>query len=240
MKPERSGSARRLACLTALGCLLGAATVAGMTFVSAAAPASADTCSAAYANVEGGRLSQHYGNRGHIYVNTNSTVNAYNYGFIRSLGVISDNNNYVEIGWSAHISGTTSPQVFAEWNDRGTPNGYNYKLVPYDTDQWFKVVNPPGGNPIFQYWFGDDSSPFKYSPTMNFGTGQVLGNSERRNWCQSLFTHMYDLNDYTSSGWETWDGWAGCTNTTSRNPFYMHKDSDTELHVTSSSSGALC
>jgi hypothetical protein len=247
MRPERGGSVRRLACLTALGCLLGAATAAGRTFVSAApasavsaAPASEDTCSAELANVEGGRLSNHYGTRADVYVNTNSTVNAYDYGFVRSLGVISDNNNFVEVGWSAHIAGTTSPQVFAEWNDRGTVGSFNYKLVNYGTNYGFTVDNV-GHIEIFRFYFDGESSPFQYSPTMNFDTGEPLGNSERRNWCQSLYAHMYNLNDMTPSGsWETWDNWAGCKNTTSRNPYYMHKDSDTELHVTSSSSGAFC
>lgn len=48
------------------------------------------------------------------------------------------------------------------------------------------------------------------------------------------------LNDYTTSGWETWDNWNACLNTSSRNPYYLHKDSDTEFHVTTDSSGKLC
>lgn len=242
MRPERGGSARRLACLIAVGCLLGAVAAAGTTLVSAApAPAASSSCSAAFAQVEGGRSSSHYGVRANVYVNTNSTVNAYNDGFVRSLGVFYNSNNWVEVGWSAHIEGTTSPQVFAEWqNGSGNHGYYNYKLVSYDTNYKFWAVNLPGGNPIFQFWFDGDTSPFHYSPTMNFGTAQPLGNSERHNWCQSLYAHFYNLNDYTSSGWETWDNWNACLNSTARNPYYMHRDSDTEFHVTNDSSGKLC
>lgn len=242
MEPTR-GSVRRLASLIALGSLLGAATaatVAATTFVSAAPASAENTCSVESANVEGGRLSYHYGVNGEVYVNTSATVNAYNNGFVRSLGVIVDNNNWVEIGWSAHIAGTTSPQVFAEWDNAGTPGSKNYKLVSYDTDYGFTIANV-GHVEIFRFYFNTETSPFAYSPTMSFDTGQVLGNSERRNWCQSLYAHMHNLADQLSDGsWETWDNWTGCKNTTVRNPYYMHKDSDTELHVTSSSSGALC
>ncbi len=244
MRPERGGSARRLACQIALGSLIGAATAAGTTLVSAAPSASASSCSTAFAQVEGGRSSSHYGVRADVYVNTNSTVNAYSSdGFVRSLAVILNSNNWVEVGWSAHIEGTTSPQVFAEWqNTSGSSNhGFkNYKLVSYDTNRTFWLVNLPGGNPIFQFWFDGDSSPFAYSPTMAFGTAPPLGNSERHNWCQSLYAHMYNLNDYTSSGWETWDSWNACLNSTARNPYYMHRDSDTEFHVTNNSGGKMC
>jgi hypothetical protein len=101
-------------------------------------------------------------------------------------------------------------------------------------------VNLPGGNPIFQFWFDGDASPFYYSASMAFGTSPPLGNSERHNWCQSLWTHFSSLNDYTTNGWETWDGWNFCANGTARNPFYLHRDSDTEFHVTQTSSGAMC
>lgn len=248
MRPERGGSARRLACLIALGCLLGAATAAGITaagitFVSAA-HASANTCSVETAQVEGGRISDHYGNNGLVYVNTESTVNAYDNGLVRSIALSVDNQNFVEVGWSAHIAGTTSPQAFAEWDNAGTPGSKNYKLVSYNTDYGFTIENY-GGVKIFRFYFDGETSPFAYSPTMSFNTGEPLGNSERRNWCQSLYAHMYNLSDLTNSivnggSWETWDNWTGCTNTTVRNPYYMHKDSDTELHVTSNSSGKLC
>lgn len=239
MRPER-GSSRRLACLIALGCLLGAATAAGTAFISAA-PALADTCSQAHANVEGGRLSFQYGVNGEVYVNTEPTVNAYNYGFVRSLAVIPDSSDFVEVGWSAHIAGTTSPQVFAEWeNGYGNYGSKNYKLVNYGTDYGFTIDNV-GHVEIFRFYFDTETSPFQYSPTMAFDTGQPIGNSERNNWCQSMWAHMYNLSNQGSDGsWGTWYGWAWCYNTSARNPYYVHKDSDSELHITNNSSGALC
>lgn len=114
MRPERGGSARRLACLTALGCLIGAATAAGTTFLSAA-PAPAASCSSAKANVEGFRYSGHYGVRGFVYVNKNATVNAYYYLFVRSVLVKYDNSNWVEVGWLDHEYGVNGPTVFAFW-----------------------------------------------------------------------------------------------------------------------------
>jgi hypothetical protein len=235
MEPIR-GSARRLASLIALGCLLGAATAAGTTFLSAApAPADTSSCSAAVANVEGGRSSFHYGVNGEAYVNTSTTVNAYNDGFVRSFGVIVDNNNWVEIGWSAHIAGTTSPQAFAEWDNNGTPGAKNYKLVSYGTDPGFQIQNV-GHIEIFRFYFNTETSPFAYSPTMTFNTGQPIGNSERHNWCQSLYAHMQNLADQLSDGsFETWDDWSWCLNDSARNPYYIHKDSSTEFHVTATS-----
>jgi hypothetical protein len=235
MRPERGGSARRLACQIALGCLIGAATVAGMT-LARAAPASADSCSSAIAAVEGGRTSSHYGVRADVYINTMGTVNAYLDGFVRSLFVWVNSNNWVEVGWSAHISGTGEPQVFAEWDNAGRQNHFDYKLIgAYDTDRNFRIENV-GHIKIFRFYFAGESSPFTYSPTMNFNIGYPRGNSERHNWCQSLYAHFYNLNDQISDGtWENWDTWAKCINTTARNPYYMHKDSSSEFHVTSTS-----
>jgi hypothetical protein len=65
MTREHYGSIRRFASFVAFGCLLGAATVGGTIFVSAA-PASV-SCGSGHANVEGydtGAL--HYGNRGNF------------------------------------------------------------------------------------------------------------------------------------------------------------------------------
>jgi hypothetical protein len=233
-----------LAGLIALGCLLGAATaatVAGTTLVSAA-PASAKTCSGAFRGfVDGGRSSNHYGAEGSIYVNDQATVDAYDYGFVRSLYVEFNAYNAVEVGWSAHISGTTSPQVFAEWYNGGTRGFFNYNKVNFGTDVAVRVEND-GHIGIFRFYLDGESQPFAYSPTMGFQAASPRGNSERNFVCQSLYTHMFNLGDETSTPgtWETWDNWNYCKNESSGNPYYMHKDSDTELHVNSDSSGAMC
>jgi hypothetical protein len=125
--------------------------------------------------------------------------------------------------------------VFAEWDNNGTINDKQYKLLKYDMSYGFAVDNV-GHIKIFRFFFNGESSPFKYSPTMTFNTGQPIGNSERNNWCQSLWAHMYNLSDQTSDGsWETWDNWNWCLNSSARNKHYIHKDSATELHVTATS-----
>lgn len=224
---------------------MGAATVAGVAFVSAA-PASAASCSAETAQVEGGRLAFEYGSNADIYVNTSATVNAYDAGFVRSVGVVLDGNNWVEIGWSAHIAGTTSPQVFIEWDNNGAHGPVppqNFDHLNYGTNYGPFAPANVGHHQIFRFYY--QGNVIGYSPTMTFDSGQPLGNSERNNWCQSLWTNMYNLNDFTSSGiWEgSWDDWAGCLNTSTSstgNPYYMHKNSSTQLTVTASSSGSLC
>ncbi len=125
--------------------------------------------------------------------------------------------------------------MFAEWDNNGIINDKQYKLLSYSTDYRFTSDNV-GHVEIFRFYFNGESSPFAYSPKMLFDTGQPIGNSERNNWCQSMWAHMHNLSDQKSDGtWETWDNWAWCFNNTARNPYYIHKDSDTELHVTATS-----
>lgn len=87
-----------------------------------------------------------------------------------------------------------------------------------------------------------ESSPFMYSPTTNMNNGWSVANSERHNSCDSLWIHMYDLNNFFSSGsWSSSYGDLECwTNTSGTNKYYLYKDSNSELHVTQDSSGALC
>lgn len=74
---------------------------------------------------------------------------------------------------------------------------------------------------------------------MSFKTGSPIGNSERHNWCQSLWTRFKYLNNLTSSGWTNWDNWDGCVNTSVRKPYYMHRNSSTEFHVNGTSPNNL-
>jgi len=77
---------------------------------------------------------------------------------------------------------------------------------------------------------------------MNFDTGTPLSNSERYNYCDSLYTHIYNLAYLTGSGsWSSdWGNWYCANNTSMRNKYYLHKNSDSDLDVTSSSSGSIC
>lgn len=239
MRLECGRSARRLASLIALGCLLGAATVAGTIFVSAA-PASA-SCTSAHQNVQAIDNGTHYGNGGHIYVNTSTVINSLHDSLYRSLMLWYDGSNSVEIGWGAgpnNITGHSNPTVFAFWINRGTPGQRAYKSLSENTNYLFRVENV-GHIEIFRFYLDGESSPFAYSPTMKFDTAWPAPNSEHYNTCDSLWTHMYGLSYFTGSGsWSSSYNDLECWYNTSK--WYLYKNSNSELHVYSSSSGALC
>jgi hypothetical protein len=74
---------------------------------------------------------------------------------------------------------------------------------------------------------------------MNFNTGSPVTNSERYNSCDSLWAHMYDLSHMTSDGsWSASYGDLKCWADTS-STWYLHKDSNSELHV-NQTSGGIC
>jgi hypothetical protein len=244
MTREHYSSIRRFTSFVALGCLMSAVTVGGTIFVSAA-PAWA-SCGSGHANVEGyDTTALHYGNRGQIYVNTSATINNSQDYINRSLFVTDNfsNTDDVEVGWVAHISGHSGPTVYAEWHIGSNDSGFQYYTgysLNTDTNYNFRIENV-GHIGIFRFYVDGQSSPFMYSPTMPFNRGYAIANSERHNYCDSLWTHIYGLNYFDTSGnWVPW-GDLGCWNNTSaRNPYYLHKDSNTELHVTQTSSGKLC
>ncbi len=240
MTKEHYGSVRRLASLVALGCLLGAATVGATTFVSGA-PASA-SCTSAHQNVVADDVSSgHYGNRGNIYVNTSSVINSLHNALYRSLFIQYDGKNWVEVGWGAgpnNITGNSGPTVYAYWVNKGTPGQHIYKSLSEDTNRTFTVENA-GHIEIWRFYFDSESSPFAYSPTMIFNSSTALANSEHYNTCDSLWTHMYGLNYFSSGGvWRSW-GDLECSYNDSTG-WYLYKNSNTELHVYSSSNGKLC
>ncbi len=230
---------RRLASLVALGCLLGAATVVGTTFVSA--PPASGSCTSAHQNVsaldaDGGR----YGNRGNIYVNSGSVINNLHDALYRSLFVQYDGRNWVEVGWGAGPNSITGggPTVYAYWVNSGTPGQVIYKSLSEGSNRTFTVENV-GHVEIWRYYFDSESSPFAYSPTMIFNSSTISTNSEHYNVCDSLWTHMYGLNYFSSGGdWRTW-GDLEC-NYNDSTGFYLHKVSNSEIYVNQTSSGKLC
>ncbi len=234
-------TARRTAAPIVVGCLLGAATVGGTTFVSAA-PASA-SCTSAHQSVNAKDASSvHYGNRGNIYVNTSAVINSLQDALYRSLFIFVDTNNAVEVGWGAgphNITGNSTPTVYAFWVNKGTPGQKIHVSVSEDTDHTFTVENV-GHIEIFRFYFDSETSPFAYSPTMAFDAATALTNSEHFNTCDSLWTHMYGLNFFSVGGdWRTW-GDLECAGNTAKPDWFLYKNSNSELHVYSSSSGTLC
>jgi len=242
MRPEGGGRARRYASLIGLGCLLGAATVGGTTFLSPA-PTSA-SCSTQHQNVVAQDSSGfHYGNKGQVYVNDSSVINNLHDALYRSLFIFIDNRNWVEVGWGAgpnNITGQAYPTVYAYWVNGGSPGQFSYKFVQEGTNDNFRVENN-GDIGIWAYYFDGESPPFTYSPIMTFNKGLPLANSEHYNTCDSLWTHMYGLNYRNVLGdWSSSYGDLECNENTASPDWFLYKNSNSEMHVYSSPSGTLC
>jgi hypothetical protein len=167
---------------------------------AAATAAATAACSTSHQNVEGYDYTDpHYGNAGLIYVNDSSTLGSLHDDAARSLFDVGSVGNDVEVGWDDH-NGTSSPTVYAEWVNRGVDSGpqhYTGYSLSYNTNYTFKVQNI-GHISIWRFYIDGQGSPFNYSPTMNFQQGTVLTNSERYNTCDSMFTHMYNLQYYSA------------------------------------------
>lgn len=235
---------RRFVPFVVLGCLLGA-TLVGATFFISIAPASA-SCTSQHANVAGyDANARQYGNRGKIYVNTSTVIDSLHNALFRSLFAYASKtstNDDVEVGWTADNGGRASPTVYAEWVIGGTDSGPQYYTgysLATDSNYTFKVENV-GHIYIWQFYVDSQTSPFTYSPTTNQSLGWPVTNSEHYNSCDSLWTHMDILEYFDSSGnWSSSYGDLECWLNTSAG-WYLYKNSNSELHVYSSSSGALC
>lgn len=241
MKAVFDSGVRRAVVLLLLGCLLGTATVCGTIFISS--PPAAAACTAHHVNVEAyEKTATRYGNRATVYVNTSATISSFNDSVFRSLFIAGSAGNDVEVGWTAHNGGHSGPTVYAEWVNRGTDSGPRfYTGYSLDTDSYYNfIVENVGHIGIFRFYVDGESSPFAYSPTMNFDTGVPLTNSEHYNSCDSLWTHWYNVNFFRSDGtWSTAYNDLECLINTS-STWYLHKISNSELLVNSSSSGSLC
>jgi len=168
-------------------------------------------------------------------------INSLHDALYRSLFIQYDSHNWVEVGWGAgpnNITGNSGPTVYAYWVNKGTAGQKVYKSLSEDTNKTFTVENV-GHVEIWRFYFDSESSPFAYSPTMIFDSSTALANSEHYNTCDSLWTHMYGLNYFSVGGvWRSWgDLECGGNNSTG---WYLYRNSNTELHVYSSSSGSLC
>jgi len=225
------------------GCVLGLATV-GVALFTKTAPslAAADSCVTHHTNVEGydKGLADAFGNKGYIYINTSSVIGSLHDDIARSLAVIFPNGDDVEVGWFADPqAGYHNPTVYAEWINHGVDSGTQPDTsfsLSENSDVRFRVENV-GDNDIWRFVVDGQSSPFNYSPTMEYNYGQPLTNSEHYNSCDSLYTDMYDLSDASSPGyWQSSYTNLECYIDTSVNDWYFHKISNSELDVTQTSS----
>jgi hypothetical protein len=214
--------------------LFGALTV-GITTFTAATPAYA-TCSTVHTNAEGYDKAFHrYGNSAEIYVNTSATIGSSQDAIFRSLFVTGGFwNNDVEVGWLANWNGHSGPTVYAEWVNRSVdsdPQLDTSDSLSYNTDYRFWVFNV-GHMGVFRFKFNLASSPFNYSPSMNFDLATILTNSEHHNSCDSMWTHMYGLEYFDSGGsWNSGYGDLECFYNNSINAWLFNKISNTELKV---------
>lgn len=224
----------RILVFVAAGSLAGALTVVAVV-LGTAAPALA-ACTAHHTNVEGyDTAAIRYGNSASIYVNTSSTVSSSVDSIFRSLFVSNGSfDNDVEVGWTANNGGHSGPTVYSEWVNRGADSGpqfYTGYSLNYDTHYRFSVINV-GHIDIFRFLVDGQSSPFNYSPTMNFNRGTVITNSEHHNTCDSMWTDMSGLEYFDSSGnYVSGYGNLACYYNGSINDWLFNKISNTELKV---------
>jgi hypothetical protein len=207
---SKAGTWTRLAAGCALGLAMigilvpgthaSAAGTAGTAGTAAARPA---RCRSIHANVEGydARLPRAYGNQGYIYVNGRGALaHLHNY-VARSLFVIGPGVahgrflNDVEIGWTAGPGRLRTPQVYAEWVNRGVDSKFRrypgYRLLGGASFRF--RVQDPGRRSVWQFLIGNRSRPFDFSPRMDFSHGYVLTNSEHYNTCDSLYARFHGL-----------------------------------------------
>ncbi|MGH3399134.1 MAG: hypothetical protein ACRDPO_31065 [Streptosporangiaceae bacterium] len=202
-------------------------------------------CAANHVNVEGYDANKppSYGNEGSIYVLTQSTLNGINDNIYRSLfvrgpGGSSGNSFYndVEVDWTAgNGMFSNTPVVYSEWvidgQDSGQQNYTGYTLNP-NTNYHFKVENV-GGDRIFRFVVDGQSSPFNYSPQVNFNEGYDITNSEHHNNCDTLYANFTNLQwspsygTWSTSGYQDYECFAD--NSTD---WYFHKNSNTSSDVT--------
>ena len=101
MAGRKLSTVRHILIFIATGCLLGALRVVATVFGTNARALAA--CTDHKVNVEGSdQQASRYGNAADIYINTSGTISGLNGPIHRSLFVLNDLNNWVEVGWTAN------------------------------------------------------------------------------------------------------------------------------------------
>ncbi|MGH3399250.1 MAG: hypothetical protein ACRDPO_31645 [Streptosporangiaceae bacterium] len=120
----------------------------------------------------------------------------------------------------------------------------NVVTLPYspteNTDVRFRIENV-GNNDIWRYVVDGQSSPIGYSPTMNFNYGNPHTNSEHYVSCDSLWTHMWNL-EYAIDQTPDWSSSfqnLKCYLNDSVNDWLFDKISNSELQV-NETNGVTC
>jgi hypothetical protein len=146
------------------------------------------------------------GNRGGILIND------IDYGELhasihRSLFVVSDSYNMVEVGWTANNGSHSGPTVFREYVNRGSDSGplYDSKALAHGDYYNFRVQDGDN-NTIFTYYV--DSDDIGQSGNMNFSRGTLLTNSERRNPCDTWYAHFKNLKQCNNANPCDWTAYS--------------------------------
>ncbi|HEV2372741.1 MAG TPA: hypothetical protein VGS19_11280 [Streptosporangiaceae bacterium] len=146
-----------------------------------------------------------YGNQAMIATNGQGTLNGTRAQVSRSLFIWFSPGNDVEVGWATGGSPMNEPTLYAEWVDNGQDSLQQWAGTIGAGADWHFEVDNAHGIGIFRFHFDGATRPFNYSPTMRFNQGWALTNSERRNTCDTLWTHFSSLQDQTSlTHWQPW------------------------------------
>ncbi|HEV2371852.1 MAG TPA: hypothetical protein VGS19_06755 [Streptosporangiaceae bacterium] len=192
-------------------------------------------------NVEGddnGPGQTAYGNQGMIATNSQGTLNGTRAQVSRSLFIWFSPGNDVEVGWATGGAPMNQPALYAEWVDNGQDSLQQWAGTIGAGANWHFEVENAHGIGIWRFYFDGATSPFNYSPTMRFNQGWALTNSERRNTCDTLWTHFYGLQDQTSL--THWQPWAQLVCFADTAPGWnMAQVSNSELYV-QNSGGHVC
>lgn len=177
-----------------------------------------------------------------MYINDRSTLNGVQDYIVRSLFINSLPGNDVEVGWAAGVGiiPNNNPTPYAEWINRGADSFIQATGQILSTNSYltFKVENV-GNAGIWRFYLDNQSSPFNYSPTMNFNNGLPATNSEHDSTCDSLWSHMYGLQDQPNIGhWQNYTN-LQCYIDTSVNQWYFDRISNNEEYV-SLNTGITC
>ncbi|HEV2375786.1 MAG TPA: hypothetical protein VGS19_26920 [Streptosporangiaceae bacterium] len=228
----------------AIGGALGGLAAGGMVWyaVSPALGASARagaSCAVTHQNVEAvdNSTAAAYGNQAMIATNTQNTLNGLRGQVSRSLFIWAGTGNDVEVGWATGGSPMNEPTLYAEWVRNGMDSLQQWAGTIGAGTNWHFEVDNAHGIGIWRFYFDGQTKPFNYSPTMAFNSGWALTNSERRNTCDTLWTHFYSLTDATSLGhyrpWTLLQCWAD-----DAPGWNMQQVSASELYV--QTSGHVC
>jgi hypothetical protein len=242
-RPRVGPAGRTLGWLSA-GSLLGVAVVAGLTGTGASARAASaapahSSCVTHHTNVEGEDAGENsaFGNKGRVYINTKAVIDSLQSSIFRSFFVVGPPGWNVEDGWTANNGGQRAPQAYGDWEINGQTAAptLSGQLLGEDSDHDFRIENASDAK-IWRFYTGSESSPFAFSPTMNFNDGTPFTNSEHYQNCDSLDGGMSNLSfAFTIENWTSGYDNLKCAFDNS-STWFFHKDSNSALNVNQTSS----